>query len=47
MEEDISLHSASYGTLNLDFSEISQNDMLRGIILSEILSKPKAFRRGR
>ncbi|HOM02710.1 MAG TPA: hypothetical protein PLH43_07785 [Acetivibrio sp.] len=39
--------STSSDNTNFDFSEISENDILRGIILSEILSKPKSLRRGR
>lgn len=30
-----------------DFSNLSQNDILQGIILSEILGKPRALRKGR
>jgi len=32
-------------TASFNLSEISKNDIVRGIILSEILSKPKALRR--
>lgn len=39
--------SRADSTSALDFSEITGNDLVRGIIFSEILSKPKALRRGR
>ncbi|RXE59697.1 hypothetical protein [Acetivibrio mesophilus] len=34
-------------THNLDFSEITESDILRGIVFSEILGKPRSLRRGR
>ena len=31
----------------LDLANMNSKDMLKGVVLSEILSKPKALRRGR
>jgi|LSQX01.1.fsa_nt_gb hypothetical protein len=40
-------NNVNYNSNNLDFSNMTKNELIRGVILSEVLGKPRSRRRGR